>query len=880
MKNWKISAAFFVSFCCAFFANVAIDLACGGEIDPYDYYISFFHNNLQPDPAYKSFYFTEYKFLYDDAEPASEAKINATEWAQYLGKNVKPADVQKVMYGLDSASNQAVDQQFLVDKNSLPDSLSDNTFLKNVVAQTGALHYYQFAKAVEPAANFTYHLWEPTPVDTLTLRAAATKALNFAQAETDPFLKLRYYYQAQRLFHFGFDYQQASDVYDHFISKNASKSHVKGWALALKAGEERKLGDTVTSAYHFSRVFADYPERRNQAYRDYFYNRVSVAQVLPLAKTDEDKAVIYAINGFGNPEIGLENLQKVYQFQPKSPMVGVLLLREVNKLEAYYLNLRLNNITDSAAKNKPVKKVYADQQTVRNPYFGWLIFGGSVLLFIGLLGFILKKKVVKTVWQISSSFLLIAGGVLVAYAFFTRQKTSAQKENTELKPDFFTSVSAIDEAKYSNYIQKLSTFCDRLSAENIYPEAGIGNLTKAYLAWMQNKTADGFKAIAASENEKLNLKMQDQRQIVRLLLSAQKIQQLDSISEPELLPSLKWLDGKSKSTQTETIDNQWYEGRINRFTTTARNFYLHILAPAYLHQGDSTRAALALLKSGSFGAEQFNYSYRQSKGLPDFWYYYLRSDQLRQLVKWKENPPENLWLQFLTADLKEVNFDDLYDLLGTAFLREHNYAAAATAFAKQTTAGNRSLEEETGDSFLAQLNDYPKTFTNAKQGFTKADFAKAMAELQNQLKTEPENPQLYYRYATGLYNTSTYGNSWNLISYDWSSTDFARKPIYTYDADYVQTSNAERYYLKARALSNNADFKAKCTFMAAKCQQKQQQMPDYLSDYQAYEAAQKNYSRQMRQNTYFNELTQYKQTRFYKTAVQECSYLRDFITAK
>lgn len=68
--------------------------------------------------------------------------------------------------------------------------------------------------------------------------------------------------------------------------------------------------------------------------------------------------------------------------------------------------------------------------------------------------------------------------------------------------------------------------------------------------------------------------------------------------------------------------------------------------------------------------------------------------------------------------------------------------------------------------------------------------------------------------------------------------------------------------------------------MIAKCQQKQQQMPSFIYNYAAYDAAQKNYDKQMRHNPYFKELAQYKRTSFYKTAVGECSYLRDFLTGK
>jgi len=213
MTNCKISVVFFVSFFGAYFMSVAIYLACGGEIDPYDYYISFFHNNLQADPNYKSFYFIEYQFLYDTVEPADEKAINAAEWPSYLGKNVKFSDVEKAIYQLDSLGNQHVLQHLSDNKSDIPDSLLHNSFLNTLASgHLSALKYYQFAKEVEPLANFAYNLWEPTRVDTTALRSAAAKALSLADSEHDPFIKLRYYYQPQRLFHFGLAYGEAKNM--------------------------------------------------------------------------------------------------------------------------------------------------------------------------------------------------------------------------------------------------------------------------------------------------------------------------------------------------------------------------------------------------------------------------------------------------------------------------------------------------------------------------------------------------------------------------------------------------------------------------------------------------------------------------------------------
>ena len=79
--NWKIFAVacaslFFVSFP----QNI---IGCGPGIDPYDYYTSFFQNDLGNDKALQPFYYTGFSFLYDEEEPASREDVLVIEWLNY-----------------------------------------------------------------------------------------------------------------------------------------------------------------------------------------------------------------------------------------------------------------------------------------------------------------------------------------------------------------------------------------------------------------------------------------------------------------------------------------------------------------------------------------------------------------------------------------------------------------------------------------------------------------------------------------------------------------------------------------------------------------------------------------------------------------------------
>jgi hypothetical protein len=226
--------------------------------------------------------------------------------------------------------------------------------------------------------------------------------------------------------------------------------------------------------------------------------------------------------------------------------------------------------------------------------------------------------------------------------------------------------------------------------------------------------------------------------------------------------------------------------------------------------------------------------------------------------------------------------------LGTTYLRELDFQKAAKTLAglpkdhkiKEIKNWYDADESDiTPNPFIVTINDYPKKY--GKESTTKLKYAERMARLENAIKTEKNNQkkaEYYFQMATGIYQTSTYGNAWSLVSYDWSSTDNHAASTLHWQRNYLQTKSAKEWYSKARTLSTDKEFKAKCTFMLAKCEQK-----DFVytneSRWQYYDSPLKNpFYRFSMQNKYFKELsTQYKDTPFFTIASRECTYLRDFL---
>jgi len=184
--------------------------------------------------------------------------------------------------------------------------------------------------------------------------------------------------------------------------------------------------------------------------------------------------------------------------------------------------------------------------------------------------------------------------------------------------------------------------------------------------------------------------------------------------------------------------------------------------------------------------------------------------------------------------------------------------------------------------FIVTINDYPKKI--GQSSMTKLEYAARMLKYQTLIKDEKNNGKkadYYFHMANGIYQTSTYGNAWSLVSYSWSSYDNNAKLDRYWERNYKQAKTAKEWYLKARELATSLDFKAKCTFMLAKCEQKDFELKDDMR-WTYYENSSENPFYQFSlHNKYFHQLkSQYNKTAFYQTAVHECTYLRDFIASK
>ena len=283
------------------------------------------------------------------------------------------------------------------------------------------------------------------------------------------------------------------------------------------------------------------------------------------------------------------------------------------------------------------------------------------------------------------------------------------------------------------------------------------------------------------------------------------------------------------------------------------------LARLYAGQFDIVRTHLLL------GDEHFNYNLTSSP----------KEEPIDNLITFLEKPAKTEYEKFL-EEIYKYSVKDLYDIKGTIYLSQHRFIDALEAFRKGN--GGEVLQADPFTTHIKDCIDCDIRDKTSKR-YSKKDFTLRILKLDSLAKIDENNAaHYYYLLGNGLYNATLYGNCWGAVSY-YKDFDFGG---YNKDKDWelYDCSRAQVYYLKAMGLSDDNEFKARCCFMAAKCEQNTFYMDFGAGKIKIDEKNfWKNYSQEKLKyrNNFKILFDKYSDTEFYKEAIKECKYFNEFV---
>jgi hypothetical protein len=758
-------------------------IGCGGEIDPYDYYTSFFWNDQVDQRGYNPFYYTGMQNWYAETDSFDMESINTQSWKQYFLDKPASKDVQRFIYTFSYKDVSILYSS--IEKNNLsvlPDSIKKNGVADWFVANKDleALGYIMYAKQVEPHVTGNWDYWEPVKRDSVKMSGLIRNGLQLYKAAKKEDIKLRLAYQAMRLAHYSKRYDDCINFYNLYVKNNNSVSFLKPICLAHKAGAFYGKRQIDSAAYLFSLAFAQSDLNRISNMQSFEWSCIADsgrARYLQLCKTNAEKANMlgmFAMRSASDQDGGLKDeineLKTIASLDPSSPLLEIITAREINKIEEIYFTPALYK-----ASGKEMEYYYRDQP--------------------------------------------------------------------------------VDE-KMKAYPGKIKDFGDLLlsfAANKKISNSGFYTLAAAHLAFVGKDYASSEASLAKAKDMQLNPKQKDQWNLTKLLVTINKQQNIDAAFEASILAELKWLAVKAGSNET--------------WTKFYRDVYIEVLGEKYHQQKDIARQALCIVAGNRFG---------YGGSALDFLRENMNSHDLLTLNSLLESKKRNALDDYIIS-VTTFSANDVKDVIVTSFIRENNWIKAEEWLKKIPASYYKTDPYKTylaANSFADLLYD---THVATKQDtviYTKLKFVQKMIQLEKQLVAATDNnkkAKIHYQLANGLYQMSYWGNSWLLQTYDWSGSEANwSKKENNWLTEYYGVYHAEENYKKAFELSSDPEFKARCLFMSAKCDQKQVDM--------SYEAEEKNLDDFMLNKNYFPQLVKdYNRTSFYKQAFNTCSYLRDFV---
>lgn len=338
-----------VCFISSFLALPYNIIGCaGGDPDPYDYFVSFFHKGLADNKAFEPFYYTNYQFLYQSEEPVNTAEVTSAEWASYAGGKSSKKEAYRFIIEFDAKAVQKLSEAFSTN-TKLPDSISRNSLAAYLYQQKdiAAINYLAYAKSTEPYATVAWNAWEAPAKDSMAMSRLLDEGIRSWKASSNEFLRLRYAYQVVRLALYNDRPKDCIRLYDEMVAPNKTVSVLQDLSAALKAGALFRTGKSQQAAYAFSKLFSKNDVKKISNYLGFDwsvkrFDKSNRQQCLTLCKNNSEKANMLGLFALGSNQTEVATLATIYDWDPQAIMNRALLTREVQKLEEFYFTPSLS----------------------------------------------------------------------------------------------------------------------------------------------------------------------------------------------------------------------------------------------------------------------------------------------------------------------------------------------------------------------------------------------------------------------------------------------------------------------------------------------------------------------------------------------------------
>lgn len=397
-------------------------------------------------------------------------------------------------------------------------------------------------------------------------------------------------------------------------------------------------------------------------------------------------------------------------------------------------------------------------------------------------------------------------------------------------------------------LRKNTALVSGIALKNNTSKPYFWNLAAGYLNFMSKNYAQAAKFYQAAKTQlpKDNQLIMAQYKILDWGLYIRQLKKIDAKAEAKMVEPLNWF-ARLKEGKDTIPDLRFYQ---------SLNQSLEVISDLYKKQGDP-------LKANIFRNYHEFYSNNQ------------QIESLKALIqKSNQTAFEKAMLQYYPYKL-----EDLYFFQATTLVYQEKLDEAIALLAKTKEQSDVML----GNPFNMRLNDCHDCDHQMAQSkkFTSMGMLRMMKNLKEEIAAGKNVYNNAYLLANAYYNITHYGNARTF--YESELTDSYSSyglgiPV-PFRQMFLSSKIAEKYYLIAREATKSKEQKARCTFMASKCERNE----SYNRSYEFPENKKANYWNVNTEAVYFGRYfavlrQQYADTRFYQEALSECGYFKKYVS--
>lgn len=403
------------------------------------------------------------------------------------------------------------------------------------------------------------------------------------------------------------------------------------------------------------------------------------------------------------------------------------------------------------------------------------------------------------------------------------------------------------DSAYRKTLKKNTLLVSSFASKNNSHKPYFWNLAAGYLNYLGNhyEAASTFYQAAKKQLPKNDKLIAAQYKILAWTLYIKQLKKIDAKAEAQMVEPLNWFanlrDGKDSIP-----DLRFYHALDESIST---------LASLYKKQGDAVKSEI-LRSTGNF---------------------YTNNQQIEALKallkKTNKTPFEKAGLRYYTYKLS-----DLFHHQALAQVYQEHLDEAITLLEQSDRANDQLL----GNPFNMRLNDCHDCDHQMKQSTKYTSLS--LLKLMKNLKIETDAGRNVYNnallLANAYYNITFYGNARTFYEADLigSYASYADDIPKAYQHMFLSNRIAEKYYLMAAAAAKNRDQKARCVFLAAKCERNESYNQAFNRPENKNSNAWSVKLNPVFAGRYFMQLKQqYADTRFYQEALDECGYFQTYV---